>query len=91
MDPIFVDTDEIIETRDILNNIIEKYPYIKSYHDFRIVGEQEAKKLIFDIVIDPSCLTKGCTTKSICAQLEDDIHTISPNYNCIITVDVELG
>ena len=91
MDPICVDTDEIIETRAILNNIINKYSYIKSYHDFRIIGEHEAKNLIFDIVIDPSCLTKGCTTKSICAQLENDIHAISPNYNCIITVDLELG
>ena len=91
MDPICLDTDEIIETRNMLNNVIKKYPYIKSYHDFRIIGEHDVKNLIFDIVLDPSCLTKGCTTKSICSQLKDDILALAPGYNCIITVDLQLG
>ena len=91
MDPICIDDDEIIETKNMVSNVLSKYNYIKSFHDFRIIGENDTKNLLFDIVIDPYSLKKGCTEKSICAQIKADINKIQPKYNCIIAVDLDLS
>ena len=48
MDPICVDTDEIIEARKIVESVLKEYPAIRSLHDFRVVGENDIKNLIFD-------------------------------------------
>ena len=37
MDPICVDTDEIIEARNMVQDVLSKYEEIKSFHDFRII------------------------------------------------------
>ncbi|EPS48307.1 cation efflux family protein [Clostridium botulinum A1 str. CFSAN002368] len=54
MDPINVDNKEVAYTRKEVVKILEGFTIIKSMHDFRMVGEDEYKNLIFDIVIDHS-------------------------------------
>ena len=89
MDPISIDTKEIIKTRNEVEEIIKDNPIIKSIHDFRIVGEGNKKNLIFDIVIDASKLSKDITEKSIKFDVLNAIKKNSPQYNCIITIDKE--
>ena len=43
MDPICVDTDEIIEARNMVKDVLSKYEEVKSFHDFRVVGEHDNK------------------------------------------------
>ncbi len=89
MDPISIDTKEIIKTRNEVEEIIKDNPIIKSIHDFRIVGEGNKKNLIFDIVIDANKLSKDITEKSIEHDILSAIKRNSPQYNCIITIDKE--
>lgn len=89
MDPICIDTEEIIRTRNEVEEIIKDNPIIKSMHDFRIVGEGSKKNLIFDIVIDVSKLNKDTTEESIQNGIINSIKKDSPQYNCIITIDRE--
>lgn len=90
MDPVSMDCQEIKTSREMVDNIISKYKVIKSIHDFRIIGENGNKTLIFDVVVTPSELTKEHSRESLPKLIEKDIKKIHPNYNCIITVDFEL-
>lgn len=89
MDPVSVETEEIIETRNEVNEIIKDNPSIKSIHDFRIVGKGEKKNLIFDIVVDGSKLDKNTTEEDLKHDISDAIKENNPQYNCIITIDKE--
>lgn len=91
MDPICVDTPEIIEARKLLQDVIKKYPEIKSFHDFRVVGSNDKKNLIFDLVVDPEFLKDTDYSNVISNNIEKDIKAKLPNYNCVITVDLALG
>ena len=90
MDPICVDTDEIIDARTIVEDVLKSYPAVKSLHDFRVVGENDIKNLIFDIVVNPIDLNDCFTKEKLSQFIERDIKKLHPQFNCIITVDLEL-
>ncbi|EKY29079.1 cation diffusion facilitator family transporter [Clostridium celatum] len=90
MDPICVDTPEIIEARKLLESVIKKYPEIKSFHDFRVVGNDDNKNLIFDLVVDPESLKDTSYSEIISNNIEKDIKSKLPNCNCVITLDLAL-
>ena len=58
-----------------------------SMHDFRIIGHEPNKNLIFDLVIDGSKLTKELTEEKIKQEVIDKIQTDHPTYRCIIVID----
>ena len=90
MDPICVDTDEIVEARNMVQDILSKYEEVKSFHDFRVVGEHDNKNLIFDIEVCPTCLSNESSSSKLLANIEKDIKEKSPEYRCVITVDLAL-
>ncbi|MBS4957109.1 MAG: cation transporter [Clostridium sp.] len=90
MDPICVDTDEIIEARNIVKDVLSKYKDVKSFHDFRVVGENSNKNLIFDIEVSPTCLANEIASAKLLDNIEKDIKEKSPEYRCVITVDLAL-
>ena len=53
-DPINTYNEEVAKDKESLEEILKSFSIINSFHDFRVVGEGEHKKLIFDIVIDSS-------------------------------------
>ncbi|KMT22369.1 cation diffusion facilitator family transporter [Clostridium cylindrosporum] len=87
MDPISVDTEEVAEVKNEVNKIIKYNPFIKSMHDFRVVGKGDKKNLIFDIVVDTINLDKVSSEDQLKDDISSAIHDINPQYNCIITVD----
>ena len=90
MDPICVDTDEIIEARNIVKEVLSKYEDVKSFHDFRVFGENNNKNLIFDIEVSPTCLANEIASAKLLDNIEKDIKEKSPEYRCVITVDLAL-
>lgn len=90
MDPICVDTDEIIEARNMVKDVLSKYEEVKSFHDFRVVGENNNKNLIFDIEVSPNCLANEITSAKLLDNIEKDIKEKAPEYKCVITVDLAL-
>lgn len=90
MDPICVDTDEIIEARNMVQDVLSKYEEVKSFHDFRVVGDHDNKNLIFDIEVCPTCLSNENNSSKLLANIEKDIKKKSPEYRCVITVDLAL-
>ena len=90
MDPICVDTDEIVEARNMVQDILSKYEEVKSFHDFRVVGDDDKKNLIFDIEVCPKCLANESRSSELLSNIEKDIKEKSPEYRCVITVDLAL-
>ena len=96
MDPICVDTDEIIEARNMVQDVLSKYEEIKSFHDFRIFhyfiikGDHDKKNLIFDIEVSPTCLSNESNSAKLLSNIKNDIKEKSPEYKCVITVDLAL-
>ena len=71
-------------------SILNKYDAVKSFHDFRVVGENDKKNLVFDIEVYPSKLNQSNSPEKLLSQIEADIKLHAPKYNCIITLDLAL-
>ena len=87
MDPIDTNNKEVAIAKDEVESIIKKYPMIKSFHDFRVVGSGEHKNLIFDIVIDYSQKLSSEFENNIINDISSDIRSIHEYYNAVITID----
>ncbi|MEF9992403.1 MAG: cation diffusion facilitator family transporter [Romboutsia sp.] len=87
MDPVCIENEEIVMAREEVEAIINNNPLVKSMHDFRVVGENEKKNLIFDIVVNSESLGKLKYEDEIKSVIISEIKKIHPEYNCVITVD----
>ena len=87
MDPVSLETEEIILMKSELESIIEKHPIIISMHDFRIIGHEPNKNLVFDLVVDGSKLNKNVTENQIKEEVMEEIHRNHPTYRCVIVID----
>ncbi len=87
--PINVDNKEVAYTRNEVVKILGGFPIIKSMHDFRMVGEDEYKNLIFDIVIDHSFNLTPKLEDKLKEDIDDSIKKLHPKYNTVITIDMD--
>lgn len=90
MDPICVDDEEIISTRNYVESILKSFDIVQSYHDFRVIGDENHKNIIFDVVADSSKFTNEFQSIDLKHQIENKIKSNCPNYNCIVTIDLKL-
>ncbi len=86
IDPICVIEGEVKEAYDEILSIIEKYDYIESIHDFRVVGKGDIKNLIFDVVIESS-KELSITNTELINIISEGVKKHHPSYNCVITID----
>lgn len=86
MDPINTDDKDINSTKSFVESILNNFHEILSFHDFRIVGEDAHKNLIFDIVVD-SKFDIDCNGDILCIKINNIIKKRHPNYTAIITID----
>jgi cation diffusion facilitator family transporter len=87
MDPINTDNHEVNKAKMELENLLKRFPIVKSMHDFRIVGNGEYKNLIFDLVIEHA---KGFTQEDeerLKRDIDIAVKGMHPLYNSVITVD----
>ncbi|MFU0799521.1 MAG: cation diffusion facilitator family transporter [Xylanivirga thermophila] len=89
MDPVSIETKEIIETKNEIEKIIKDNELINSIHDFRIVGKGDKKNLIFDIVVDAYKLNTPAMEEQLKTDICQAVKKVNPHYNCIITIDKE--
>lgn len=87
MDPVCIECEEILNTRENIEKIVSENPFVKSIHDFRIIGEKNNKNIIFDAVINSQKLKKLKSEEDFKKELVESIKEVYPAYNCIITID----
>ncbi len=86
MDPFKSDSPEVIFLKKQLNRELSVITGIQSMHDFRVVGDVEAKTLIFDVVVDKSYYNEE-SKRVILMKIEEGVKNISPQHRCIVTMD----
>lgn len=87
MDPILTDSKEVTEARREVSYILKKFPQINSFHDFRIVGTGEHKKLLFDIVITFDVNISKDDEDKLIESIDNEIRRVHPRYETVITID----
>lgn len=87
MDPINTNSLEVTKTKEELEKIIADFPMINSIHDFRVVGQGELKKLVFDVLIDYDDVLTPETEYELKEKLNFEIKKLHPLYNAVITFD----
>jgi cation diffusion facilitator family transporter len=87
MDPITTDDEEILEAKNELIEVLKLVPIVKSFHDFRVVGEGQIKNLIFDVVVDVDHILTREEELKIQMEINRELKKLHPSYNAIITVD----
>lgn len=87
MDPVNVDSEDIIETRKFVSKVLKKFPIVHSMHDFRVVGEGDSKNLIFDVVIGFEHKVSPGEEMELKDNINKTIKQIHPKYDAVITVD----
>ena len=90
MDPVSVDTYEISSTRKYIEDVLKSYSMVKSYHDFRVIGDERHKNIIFDVVVDSNEFTNKFQSHDLKESIENSVKMGHPTYNCIVTIDLQL-
>ena len=90
MDPVSVDTDEISSTRKYIEEVLKSYSIVKSYHYFRVIGDEKHKIIIFDVVVDSNEFTNNFQSENLKESIESSVKLGHPTYNCIVTIDLQL-
>lgn len=84
-DPINLNNEEIMDTKAKVMSILKTIPEILSLHDFRIVGTNSYKNVLFDIVL--SNKVHHSDEEEVKGRLISAIKAAYPEMNPIITVD----
>lgn len=87
MDPITTDDKEILEAKEDLTEALKAVNIVRSFHDFRVVGEGENKNLIFDVVVGSEHVLNKDQEFKLQKDIDIELKKVHPNYNAIITVD----
>ncbi len=85
MDPINIDDEEINKTRIKIEEILKSFPAVRSIHDFRIVGKEPNKNILFDIVVSRD--VSHDDLPSLVAEIKNTVHKKYPSYNLVIECD----
>ncbi|MFZ5754818.1 MAG: cation transporter dimerization domain-containing protein, partial [Bacillota bacterium] len=85
MDPVNVDSEELMRMQEEVAQILQEFPQVQSFHDFRIVGKNEKENLIFDVVVK-SGMSKE-EEKELRKAITRKVQEKHPHFFCIITID----
>lgn len=85
MDPVEMRDEEVLELRDKTSRIVHALDPELSFHDFRVLRENEQKNLVFDLVVPDSYTEKDANR--VMHQLIALLHEMEEDVDCIITLD----
>lgn len=85
MDPIEVNDVKVLEKREMITEIIQKYEPESDLHDFRVVNGEHQVNLIFDLVI-PYSYSKEKEQKLL-LHIMEEVRKRDSKYQCVITLE----
>lgn len=84
LDPVVTDDKEVIETRNMVHDIVKAVNGAYSIHDFRMVKGDTHSNLIFDVAVPAG---DKHTEREIREKVAQEVRNKDERYYCIITVD----
>lgn len=91
IDPICVNDTTLLEIKNEVENIIFKNNAIISMHDFRVIGDNEKKNLVFDVVVKDSLIKTKNDEYNLSSWISKEVKLLHSNYNCVITIDKDFN
>lgn len=85
MDPVEVNDDRILKTKEEVARAIEEIDGRLSFHDFRMVSGEEQTNLIFDLVVPYEYEMEH--QDELCHKIMQKIQEVNPTYQCVIAID----
>lgn len=85
MDPLNTSSGESVRLQEELRTVLNLFPQVLSFHDFRFVGRGDTLNLLFDIVVKPGM--KESEKAELRRGINQKMREIHPGYTCVITVD----
>ena len=85
MDPIKLNDRRILESRQMVKNIVHEIEPQAETHDIRVADDSEGTNLIFDLVVPHSY--KKEEEQKLLHDVEERIGNIDKRYHCIITIE----
>lgn len=85
MDPVEMRDEEVLALREKTARIVQALDPALSFHDFRVLKENDQKNLVFDLVVPDSYSEKD--SNRVMHQLVALLHEIGDDVECIITLD----
>lgn len=89
IDPIGFYSKEAMEIMNKIKEEIRKYNFIKSIHDFNLVGQNKNRYIIFDVMIDGNKINKKFREDKLKKELIEIVKGINPDLDCNITIIIE--
>lgn len=86
MDPVATDDEFVNDLKSKVYKKIEEFDSSLSCHDFRVVKGEKVTNVIFDTVIPNKY---KLSAEQLKIKIQELVHEISPNYNCVITIDID--
>ena len=84
IDPIDVKDEESLRLREKIKKILDDFDKEISFHDFRVVGKSNSKKIIFDVVVP---FDKEYSREEIINILQEGLK--NPNDKFIFSLNIE--
>jgi len=88
IDPVDLDSPVLQRIREMIESALQLEPQISSFHDLRIMGDQQQPRIFFDIVPDRPGVRK-CGDLAACKSLRSAIRKQFPDYEVSIHIDQE--
>jgi len=85
LDPINTKDPELIRMRKFLKHILDEYKGKFAFHDLRMVGETDAKNILFDLTVDP-----GMKEKEISRIKQKLVEALKDTFPSIVEVVIEV-
>ena len=85
MDPVEMKNEQVIKTKLLAEQIVEKLDSAVSIHDFRVVDGKQQINLIFDMIV-PFHYGREEET-FICRRLREELKKSDERFHCVITVE----
>lgn len=85
MDPLNINSEEVMRLREEINEILKEYPDVLSFHDFRIIGKGEKKNLVFDVVVRNGISQEE--EETLLLDINQKVTQKHAHFQCIITFD----
>lgn len=86
-DPIITNDETVLKARDDLESILQDFPSVQSFHDFRVVQEGEKKTLVFDLVVNHKAHRGPEDDEYLKQTINRRLQAIDPDYRASMIIE----
>lgn len=86
-DPIITNDETVLKARDDLESILQDFPSVQSFHDFRVVQEGEKKTLVFDLVVNHKAYRGPEDDEYLKQTINRRLQAIDPDYRASMIIE----